>query len=84
MQRPPEVLYIQGAKHAFDLLERLPKDGLAVVGTRRPQARSIELTKSVIHELADSHLIIVSGLAFGIDAAAHQAALRQTSPRLPY
>ncbi|MGB0391004.1 MAG: DNA-processing protein DprA [Salibacteraceae bacterium] len=48
---------------------------LAVVGTRRATPHGKELTKKIIAELKDQDVLILSGLAFGIDIEAHQAAL---------
>jgi DNA processing protein len=64
---PPVLLYLRG---------RLP-DGptLSVVGSRRPSARGPEITGQLIAPFARLGGIIVSGLAYGIDAAAHRGAL---------
>ncbi len=72
---PPREIQVQGKPESMELLTRLPSRGLAVVGTRHPQARSLNEVRRVIAQLAGSDLIIVSGFARGIDAAAHQAAL---------
>lgn len=50
---------------------------ISVVGTRKPTTYGTSFTQSLINDLAPyfPDLIVVSGLAFGIDAAAHQAAL---------
>jgi DNA protecting protein DprA len=79
---PPDTLYFQGSKKAFEILERLPEDGLAIVGTRQPQSRSIEQVRTALQDLSSSSLIIVSGLARGIDACAHSAALAAGLPTL--
>lgn len=67
---PPPVLYVKG--------ELLPEDGLAVavVGTRRLTSYGREVGGRLAGELAAAGVTIVSGLARGIDAVAHQAALR--------
>lgn len=66
--RPP-LLYIQG--------RLLPGDAqsVAVVGTRNPTAYGREAAAALSGELAGSGIPIVSGLALGIDAIAHRAAL---------
>jgi DNA processing protein len=66
---PPPVLYVKGA-----LTE---EDGwaVAVVGTRRATAYGREVTRQLSTALARSGIAIVSGLARGIDAEAHRAAL---------
>jgi DNA protecting protein DprA len=78
---PPE-LFIQGSKAALKLLEKLPDQGLAIVGTRQPQPRSLSLIKKAVHELSGSGLVVISGLARGIDSAAHQASLEARIPTI--
>lgn len=67
--QPPPVLYIKGAL--------APEDdwALAVVGTRSASAYGKEITRALVSDLARNKMTIVSGLARGIDAAAHVAAL---------
>lgn len=48
---------------------------LAVVGTRNATVHGKKITQKIIQELADQDVLILSGLAFGIDIKAHQAAL---------
>lgn len=48
---------------------------VAVVGTRRPSASGIEATRMIVRGLAEAGFAIISGLAVGIDAVAHRAAL---------
>ena len=62
---PPIVLYAHGQLSAFDL----PR--LAVVGSRNPSVTGSENAKHFAKELATKGLVIVSGLALGIDAQAH-------------
>ncbi len=66
---PPIVLYIRG--------ELKPEDSnsIAIVGTRKPTPFGLEVAKRFARELAGLGITIVSGLAFGIDAAAHAGAL---------
>jgi len=66
---PPVVIYVRG--------ELLPRDELAVaiVGTRLPSPYGRQVAQKLAGELAAKGVTIVSGLARGIDAEAHRAAL---------
>jgi DNA protecting protein DprA len=75
MEDPPKILYLQGSPSALDLLTSLPESGLAIVGTRNPQPRSVFLVRNWVKNLAEFPLIILSGLASGIDTVAHHSAL---------
>jgi DNA processing protein len=66
--RPP-LIYIRGSLLAADT------DSVAVVGTRQATARGVEQAKAVATALADADFTVISGMAAGIDAAAHTAAL---------
>ncbi len=48
---------------------------VAIVGTRKPTTYGKEVTRQLAYELAKRGVVIVSGLALGIDATAHRAAL---------
>ena len=65
----PAMLYVRGAL--------LPQDEpcLAVVGTRRPTVYGRQVTEEIVADLVRSKIIIISGLARGIDSVAHRAAL---------
>ena len=67
---PPIVLYILGR-----LEERDQRNGLGIVGTRRASHYAADAAKKLGYQLAYAGLTIYSGLARGIDTAAHQAAL---------
>lgn len=54
-------------------LDRRPS--VAIVGTRRPSSYGKEVTQRLSHDLARHGVVIISGLALGVDAAAHQAAI---------
>ena len=67
---PPVLLFVRGR---IQLLETLM---IAVVGTRRPTRYGIAASEKLSADLAAAGLTIVSGMARGIDTAAHQAALQ--------
>lgn len=66
---PPPLLYVKGR---LDLLNRA---ALAIVGSRNATPQGVAITESFAKALSDSGLTIVSGLALGIDAAAHRGGL---------
>ncbi len=66
---PPLVLYIKGSSEVIN------KYGLAVVGTRHPTPYGLGMAERLACDLAARGLIIVSGMARGIDSAAHRGAL---------
>ncbi|MEK9178513.1 MAG: DNA-processing protein DprA [Patescibacteria group bacterium] len=72
---PPIVLFTKGNKKIFhpEKLECLKM--IAIVGTRRITAYGRAITEMFAEELASSGLVIVSGMAFGVDGVAHKAAL---------
>lgn len=55
---------------------------IAVVGTRRATDYGKEITKRLINDLAPHNPLIISGLAYGIDIAAHNAALENNLPTI--
>lgn len=67
--QPPKRLFARGL--AMDP----NKIRVAVVGTRRPTATGIETARKISTGLAEAGIEVVSGLAVGIDAVAHRAAL---------
>lgn len=66
---PPWVLYLKGRK------KLLENPSLAIVGTRTPTAYGKRTANTLALELADYGYSIVSGLARGVDSAAHEGAL---------
>ena len=82
--RPPWLrIKAQSKARAHELFARLPQDGLAIVGTRRPSRRALHDVHRVLTQLSpDSGRIIISGLAFGLDAEAHEAALKLGFPTI--
>ena len=69
IHRPPPILYTKGN------IELLSLPQIAVVGTRNPTNSGIDNTRIFARYLAQGGFTITSGLAVGIDGAAHEAAL---------
>ncbi len=67
---PPTVLYVKGR------VELLNAPALAIVGSRNASPQGEANAEAFAAALADTGLTIVSGLALGIDAAAHRGGLR--------
>ena len=67
---PPSLLYINGDP------TYLNQPAIGIVGSRNATPQGIENARAFAKALADSGFSIVSGLALGIDAAAHEGALR--------
>jgi len=67
---PPAVLFIRGT------LPDPSRKHLAVVGSRKASQYGLRVTERLIEPAARAGVVIVSGLAYGIDAHAHDAALR--------
>jgi DNA processing protein len=73
---PPPVLWVKGDGR---LLER---SSIAVVGTRRPTPYGSGMAERLSRDLAARGLLIVSGMARGVDTAAHKGALAAGKPTL--
>ncbi len=72
----PSVLYYKGKADLNS--SRI----LSVIGTRNHTEYGKEITERIIQDLAEYNVIIVSGLAYGIDADAHRAALKYALPTI--
>ena len=73
---PPKQLYCRGN------IKLLNSFCIGVVGTRKMTAYGKEVTEKIVSELAGNDITIVSGLALGIDAVAHQSALDNDLPTI--
>lgn len=70
IDQPPPILYLRGELTIEDSW------AVAVVGTRRVTAYGRQVTEELASYLAQNGVTVVSGLARGVDAIAHQAALK--------
>jgi len=66
---PPQELFVRGA------LEPMGAPGVAVVGARSCSAYGAQVARSLARELAHADVVVVSGLARGVDGEAHRGAL---------
>ncbi|MCO1333067.1 DNA-processing protein DprA [Microbulbifer sp. OS29] len=70
ISRPPPILYVRGDKTA------LHRPQIAMVGARRATVAGLDNARAFAAELASAGFAITSGLALGVDAAAHRGALQ--------
>ena len=70
---PPPLLYVRGD------MSLLNRHSISMVGTRRPTPYGNQIAERLGHDLAERGLVIVSGMARGIDSLAHQGACRATN-----
>jgi DNA processing protein len=70
IDQPPPILYVRGAITAEDFW------AVAVVGTRRVSAYGRQVAEELASFLAANGVTVISGLARGVDAIAHQSALK--------
>lgn len=68
---PPKALYVV----SDNLEELLQRPKIAIVGSRNPTVYGKQATWQLAAQLAEQGIVIVSGLALGVDGIAHQAAL---------
>src|SRR5712692_469620 len=66
---PPVLLYVRGDPQVLNL------PSVSIVGTRRPTLYGTQMAQRLGHDLAARGLVIISGLARGIDAIGHQGAM---------
>ena len=71
---PPPVLWVRGRA------ELLSRPGIAVVGTRHPTPYGSGMAEMLARDLAARRLLIISGMARGVDSCAHRGALAARMP----
>jgi DNA processing protein len=67
---PPPVLFVRGSLATLD-----PAQSVAIVGTRRATERGLRIAGAIGGAVSTAGAVVVSGLAVGIDGAAHAAAV---------
>jgi DNA processing protein len=90
IEDPPLVLYLQGhadlitrldanatkaSKSSSNAPYKHAKDGIAMVGSRNPTPQGLATAHAFAQAFTQAGLVVVSGLALGIDGAAHEGAL---------
>lgn len=77
MEDPPLLLYGMGASEVWqhNLLATGDARSVAVVGSRNPTAQGVANARQFSQALAQAGMTVVSGLALGVDGAAHEGAL---------
>ncbi|MGA2572414.1 MAG: DNA-processing protein DprA [Terracidiphilus sp.] len=73
---PPPVLWVRGD------IKLLSRPAIAIVGTRHPTPYGTGVTEMLARDLAARRLLVVSGMARGIDSCAHKGALAARMPTL--
>lgn len=76
IEDPPLMLYLLGPRHFSASLA----PGIAVVGSRNPTPQGASNARQFAKALGQAGLVVVSGLALGVDAAAHEGALDALAP----
>ncbi len=69
LENPPNILYIRGELDLCNL------NGLAIVGSRRPRQQGKKIAYDISKDIASKGIVVISGLASGIDYLAHKGAL---------
>ena len=77
---PPDILYVRGIlwdEHHIHNNNNIENKSIGIVGSRNPDIYGSELAFKFAGELAKNKIIIVSGLARGIDSQAHRGAIEK-------
>lgn len=75
IEEPPHVLFVRGAPEALGAAH-----AIAIVGTRRPSESGRRVAARIADAVTRLEAVVVSGLAVGIDGAAHAAAVAASRP----
>jgi DNA processing protein len=77
---PPAVLHLAGSVERFQRL--VAADPVAIVGARRASEYGLDVARSLGRGLACARVTVVSGMALGVDSAAHDGALSVDGPTI--
>jgi DNA processing protein len=82
IEDPPPLLYAQGRPEVWrgNLLNACSQRCLAVVGSRNPSPQGAANARQFARAFAEAGLTVVSGMALGVDGAAHEGALAGAAP----
>lgn len=80
LKNAPLGLFTLSSKHSFRRLKKL--DIVAVVGSRKASAYGLRLCEDIVKCLIHQNILVMSGLALGIDAAAHFNCIKRHAPTL--
>ncbi len=81
---PPVLLYITGHSRWFGAQGLAwPRKALAMVGSRNPTPQGVQNARAFAQTLVRQGITVISGMALGIDAAAHAGALEAATGRQP-
>lgn len=85
LEDPPAVLHVLGGIGRLHRVLGARADGpsVAMVGTRRPPEDAVRIARRLGEAVAGAGITVVSGMAFGIDAASHEGALAAGAPGDP-
>ncbi len=72
---PPPVLWVRGAMTALEELVGVTPRAIGIVGTRKCSPHARAFTAKLARELAQAGVIVISGLARGIDTEAHRSSV---------
>lgn len=76
ISKPPKILFVKGS------VELLHQPQIAIVGSRNASPIGLETAFEFAHSLSQAGLTVTSGLALGIDGAAHRGALAANCPTI--
>jgi len=76
---PPTILFVRGEPRAFAV-----DQAVAIVGTRRPSDSGRRIASRIATAIGRAGALVVSGLAIGIDGAAHAAAVLEGRPTVAF